>query len=117
MAYITKRALSGSTNGRLIIVAATASPGTTIHTAVTGTTDLDEIYVYATNATTSDVKLTVQFGGTTQPNDEVEYTVPAENGFHLIIPGFVLQNGLIVRAWAGTTNVIMIGGWVNRITA
>jgi len=28
-----------------------------------------------------------------------------------------LQNGLIVRAFAGTTNVININGYVNRITA
>ena len=46
MATYTKRLLSGSTNGRPIKVAATATPGTTIHTAVTGTTDFDEVWIY-----------------------------------------------------------------------
>lgn len=117
MAYITKRILSGSTNGRSILVAATATLGTTIHTAVTGTTDLDEIYLYAVNSSASDVKLTIEFGGATSPNDLIEYTVPTENGEHLIVPGFLLQNALVVTAFAGTANVITVNGWVNRITA
>lgn len=117
MAYLTKRILSGSTNGRSILVAATATLGTTIHTAVSGTTDMDEIYLYAVNSSTADVKLTIEFGGATSPNDLIEYTVPAENGEHLIVPGFLLQNGLVVTAFAGTANVITINGWVTRITA
>ncbi len=40
MATYSKVLLSGSTNGKQIKVAATATPGTTIHTAVTGTTSI-----------------------------------------------------------------------------
>ena len=43
MATFTKTLLSGSTNGKAILVAATATPGTTIHTAVAGTSSLDEM--------------------------------------------------------------------------
>ncbi len=49
MAVYDKRLLSGSTNGRLIKVVATATAGTLIHTAVTGTTNIDEIHLYAVN--------------------------------------------------------------------
>jgi hypothetical protein len=34
-----------------------------------------------------------------------------------VIPGLLLQNGLAITAYAGTTNVIMVNGYVNRITA
>ena len=45
MAALTPVIPSGSTNGRPVLVVATATLGTTLHTAVTGTTDMDEIYV------------------------------------------------------------------------
>lgn len=115
MATITKLKLSGSTDGRQIKVVATASSGTTIHTAVTGTTNIDEIWLYAVNADTTARKLTIQWGGTTSPDDEIEITIGAESGYQLIVPGLLLQNATVVRAYAATANVIMIGGFVNQI--
>jgi len=47
MATFSKQLLSGSTDGRGIKVAATASSGTVIHTATTTTSTLDEIWLYA----------------------------------------------------------------------
>lgn len=120
MATFSKQILSGSTDGRAIKVAATSSPGTTIHTASSTTTTFDEIWIYAQNTDTTDRKLTVQWGGTTSPDDDIEYTVKAENGLYLIIPGLILKGNaspLVVRAFAATTNVITITGYVNRITA
>ena len=113
----TKQLLSGSTKGTSILVAATATLGTTVHTAVSGTSDLDEIYLYAVNSSSSAVKLTIEWGEATAPDGNIEYTVPAEDGLHLIVPGLLLQNSLVVTAFAGTTNVITIHGFVNRITA
>lgn len=117
MATFAKRILSGSTSGRSILIAATATPGTAIHTAVTGASDIDEVYLYAVNSSTADVKLTIEFGGVTSPNDLIEYTVPAENGLHLVVPGCPMNGALAIAAFAGTTNVITVSGWVNRITA
>lgn len=117
MATFSKRKLSGSTDGKGIKVAATSTPGTAIHTAVTGTSDLDEIYLYAVNSSTAAVKLTIEFGSATAPDDNIEYTVPAEDGLHLIVPGILLQNAATVAAFAGTTNVLVVHGYVNRITA
>lgn len=117
MATYTKRLLSGSTNGTSILVAATATLGTTVHTAVSGTSDLDEIYLYAANSSASAVKLTIEWGEATAPDGNIEYTVPAEDGLYLVVPGLLLQNALVVTAFAGTANVITIHGYVNRITA
>jgi hypothetical protein len=116
MATFTKVLLSGSTNGRGILVAATASAGTVVHTAVAGTSSLDEVWLYAHNTSASAVKLTIEYGGTTAPNDHIEITVGAEGtGLILVAPGILLQNGLVVRAFAATANVLNIFGYVNRI--
>lgn len=112
----TKLKFSGSTNGRMIKVAATATPGTTIHQAVAGIVDFDELWVYAMNNHTANLALTLEFGGTTSPDDLIQLTIPFKAGLYLVIPGFVLQNGLYLRAFAASANLISIAGWVNRIT-
>jgi hypothetical protein len=118
MALFKKRKLSGSTNGKGILVGTTGSPGTLIHTAITGTTagTFDEIWLYAVNTSGVDVELTIQWGETTAPDGNIELTVANESGLVMIVPGFVLQNGAIVRAFAGTTDVIVVHGFVNTIT-
>lgn len=116
MATYTKQKLSGSTNGRPIKVAAIASPGTLIHTAVAGIVDYDEIWLYVTNNHTAALTLTIQWGGTTSPDDLKQMSIPSKTGDYLIVPGHVLQNGLIVRAFAQTANLLCISGWINRIT-
>ena len=117
MATYSKALLSGSTNGKQIKVAATATAGTTIHTAVSGTTNLDEIWLYAVNSSASSVKLTIEWGEASAPDGNIEVTIPAEDGYMLIVPGLLLQNGLVVKAFASTANVILINGYVNKITA
>lgn len=117
MATFTKALLSGSTNGKGIKVVATATAGTLIHTAVAGTSSLDEIWLYAHNTSASAVKLTLEWGGVASPDDHIEITVGADGtGLILIAPGILLQNGLVVRAFAGTANVLNIFGYVNRIS-
>jgi hypothetical protein len=117
MATYSKVLLSGSTNGKQIKVVATATAGTTIHTATSGTSNLDEIWLYAVNSSSSAVKLTIEWGEATAPDGNIEVTVPAEDGYMLVVPGLLLQNSLVVKAFAGTANVILINGYVNRITA
>lgn len=120
MATYNKLVLSGSTDGAGILVAATASAGTTIHTASTTTTTFDEVWLYAVNTDTTARKLTVEWATTTAPNGNIELTVQPESGLYLVVPGLVLKGNatpLVVRAFAATTNVIVIHGYVNRITA
>ena len=119
MATCVKQELSGGTDGRLIKLAATATPGTTIHTAgsVTGTDNYDEIWLWAVNTTTVSVKLTLEWGTTSAPDDNIELTLSPENGLIAIVPGLVLQNALVVRAFAANANVVSIGGYVNQLRA
>lgn len=122
MASFSKIALSSSTDGRPIKVVATAiatSP-TLIHTGSTTATTFDEVWIYAQNNHTADVALRLGFGGTTDPDDIIEFTVKTKAGLYLIVPGLVLKGNataLTVRAAAGTANVISLAGYVNRITA
>jgi len=116
MATYSKQLLSGSTNGQPILVAATSTPGTLIHTAISGTSSLDEIWLYAQNTDTTPRKLTVEYGGTTSPNNLFEITIDAEGGLTLLVPGLLLNNSLVVRAFAAVTNVVTISGYVNRIS-
>ena len=114
MATFTKLKLSGSTDGKAVKVAATATAGTTIHTA--HATALDEIWLYAHNSSASAVKLTLEFGGTAAPDDHIEINIGAEGtGLVLVSPGLLLTNSLVVKAFAGTANVVTLTGYVNRI--
>lgn len=116
MTTISKQALSGSTDGLGIKVAATASTGTTIHTAPSGTSSWDEVWIYAVNTSSTAVKLTIQYGGTTSPDNDIEVTIAGESGEYLVIPGHVLRNSKVIYAFAATANVIVLYGHVNRIT-
>lgn len=118
MATFSKTVLSGSTDGKGVLVAATATAGTLVHTGPTNTAHLHEVWLYAVNSSASDVKLTIEWGEATAPNGNIEYTVKAENGLYLIVPGLLLKGNataLTVKAFAATTNVIVVHGYVNVI--
>lgn len=120
MATYSKIHLSGSTDGKLIKVAATATAGTTIHTGSTTATTYDEVWLYAVNSDTTARKLTIEYGGVSSPDDLIELTVQPESGLVLVVPGLLIKGNataLLVRAFAASANVVMIGGYVNRITA
>lgn len=120
MATYTKQKLSASTDGRAIKVAATATAGTTIHTGSATATTYDEVWLYAQNTSTTAVKLTIEWGDTTSPDDLIELTVQPEAGLVTIAPGLLIKGNatpLVIRAFAGTANVITIHGFVNQIAA
>lgn len=115
MATVTKEKLSGSTDGKGILVAASSSPGTTVHAATASTTTTwDEVWLWATNTDTSARKLTLELGGTTA-GFLVEITIPAESGPVLVVPGWIFQNAAALAAFAASANVINLHGYVNRI--
>jgi len=118
MASAVKRKLSGSTDGRAIALDQTSSPGTTIHTSVAGTTagTFDEVWLWAFNSDSTDRSLTLEYGGTTAPDDNIVLTVPYQSGLVPVVPGLILQNSSVVRAFSDTTGVITLSGYVNSIT-
>lgn len=123
MATFTKLALqpAGSTGTGLgVKVAATATAGTAVHTASATATTIDEIWLYAVNTSATSVKLTIEWGQADAPDGNIEVTVLPEAGLVTVIPGLVLQGNAtakVVKAFAGTANVIVVHGFVNRITA
>lgn len=113
MASFSKEFLSGSTNGRGVKVAASSSPGTLLHTG--HATAKDEVWLFATNTDTVDRDITIQFGGTTSPDDHVKHTIPAGQQI-LVCSGLLISNSLVVRAFGSAANVIAVHGFVNRIS-
>lgn len=110
------RKLSASTDGLPVKVVATTTTGTTIHTAVSGTQEgtFDLVTLYAVNTHTADVVLTVEFGGTATDNN-IKMTIPYQSGMFMICDQMPLQNAKVITAFAATTNVIMIYGWVTPV--
>lgn len=117
MPSYSREKLSASTNGRATKVAATATPGTLIHTAQSGTAGWDEVYAFVSNTSASAVLLTIEFGGATDPDDLIvkQLSIPANSPPIPILTGQMLQNALAVRAFASVANVLLVSGYVNRI--
>lgn len=118
MSTIVVRELSGGADGVPIKVVATSTPGTAVHTATSETADgsYDAVWLWAYNSHTADVQLTIEFGGTTDPTNHIVKTIPADQGLWLIVPGLILQNSKTVAAFAAVANVVVVSGYVNRIT-
>ena len=116
---VQKLPLSGGTaNGRRIKVAATADPGTLIHTGATDTTITDEVWLDAYNSSSAAATLYIEWGSNTSPDDIIQMTIPAQSGLSLVVPGGLLigaATALTVKAYASVANVLTIGGYVNRI--
>ena len=110
---------SGSTSGRMTKVVATATPGTTLHTAVSGAADFDEIVISAMNSDSVPRLLTIEMGGVTDPDDLIEMTIPAQDGLHIVVPkGLIrLNGGITVSAFAAAANVIVCSVAIDRRTA
>ncbi len=118
MAIYSRQLLSGSTNGKPVKIAATSTLGTTIHTAIAGTASFDEMYVWVTNTDTAGHTLTIEYGGATDPDCLIAkaLSIPASSPPIPILTGQVLQNGLVVTAFADTANKLLLTGYVNRIS-
>lgn len=119
MASYSKLKLSGSTDGKGILVAATSiGSGTTIHTAqATTTVGLgDNVTLFAQNNDTVNRILTIGWGGTTDPDDLIIQTIVAKAGLALIVADGFIWNSLIIKAAADVANKVVVHGYVNRIS-
>lgn len=117
MVTYTKQIFSQSAEGRGIKVGTTGTAGTLVHVPGTGSSVQDEVWIYAVNSDALPAKLTVEWGGVASPDDTVESTIEAESGLILVIPGLVVQNSAPVRAFASREDILLVHGFVNRITA
>lgn len=107
---ITLIPMSGAASGLPIKVAATATPGTLIHTAQastsTGCLDVPELQVY--NSDTVDRTITFECWGVTAPDNLVKRTVPTGETISVPLPGG--QNTLVLRAFGSAANVLVVSG-------
>lgn len=107
---------SGSTNGLGVKVTGTNSAGAvTVHTAVTGTTDFDLVTLEAYNDDTVPITLAIEFGGTTDPDNVIRVEIPPRQGPIPVITDLPLRNGLVVKAFAGTANKVIVYAKIKRV--
>lgn len=103
--------LSGGTNGKGVKVVATATTGTTIHTAIAGTADAHLVTLWAqnNNASGQTRTLTLEWGNTSTDNNVIT-AIPARTGLTMIADRIPLQNGLLITAFADVANEVFIYG-------
>ena len=118
MAIYTGVMLTGSANGLPIPVAATATPGTAIHTATGSTTGFDEVYLWASNVTNATETITVEWGGVANPGSHLvkAFSIAPNSPAVVVSPGLRLNNSLAVKAFCSTASAINVHGFINRNT-
>ena len=125
MATISKRILSGSTDGFPITVSSTAISGTTLHVGPTSTNTMDRLTVYAFNSATVTVTLWAEWGNAGSASQRLSFEVApygsgiTHDGLQCIIPGLLIQGrsatGASIMVGASTSMVIQLYGEVDRI--
>lgn len=117
MASFERLFLSNSQNGKPINIIATGSPGTLIHQTIVAITSQDEVYLWVSNNTSGAATLTVEWGGTTDPDDLLckDTSIGANSAPAVVISGATINSALLIRAYSDTANALNILGYVNRI--
>jgi hypothetical protein len=117
---ISKVLLSGSTGGMPIKVVATATTGTTIHATGTSSSIIDEVWLYATNTSAATVNITIEFGSTSAPDQNIIVAIPSKSGLSICTAGLILTGtgsaARTITAFASIASVVNIVGYVNRIS-
>lgn len=102
--FVPKDPVTG--HGKLVQIAATATPGTSLYTAVSSTDDeWDVVFVAASNNDTADHLLTVEWTAAGSAN-EVKVLLPGRSGMWTIIPALRIRNALTVKAYADAANQV-----------
>jgi len=115
MASLSKVVPSGSTDGSPVKIAATATAGTTFHTAGSGTTFIDEVTMYLTNTDSAERTVTIEWTAATAPDFNLKFKVPAGETI-LAIAGLLVTNSKTVKAFCDAANVVNMVGYINRLS-
>ena len=113
-----RTSLSGATQSKGIVVTSTSGVGETVHihqATYTGSL-FDEIHLFAHNSHTSAVELTLNWGGTTAPDNTIKINLQAGT-FLKIIDGLHIGGGLKISAFAGSGQRIVLYGYAVAHTA
>ena len=120
MATIKREVLSGSGQISSTPVGLPQVLGTSqteIHTIETTVADYEEVWVWLSNITTSQVVVTLQIGHDSDADKRVMVKVPAEETV-LAIPGWTFRGHAgpsVVKGATGSANQVNFTGYVNHI--
>ena len=108
---VVRRTLTGSVSGAGIKVDST-STGLEIHTHDSSLNQslFDELHLWAYNSDSSPRTLTLQWGGTTSPDNLLVISIAA-GSFLKVVDGIHISGDLDVKAIASAANVVMIYGY------
>lgn len=105
--------LSASTNYLPINIAATTSASPTLlHEA--DAVNADEVWIQAYNYSANDALLHVMLGGGSA-HQILSLPVLSQRGLITVLPGYTVTAGVDISAYADSTNIISVLGFVNRI--
>ena len=110
----TKGFLSASSNGRGIALSQSAGSPTTLHTATAVANRFDEIYLYANVQSVSGGTLYLLWGGTSAADKKL-ISLPAYNSDVLIVPGYLLNGGVVVSAYTDAALLVNITGYIHTL--
>ena len=117
MANFTAIIPSGSTNGRPIKVVATATAGTTVHTATNSGADVDEVWIWANAINAAGANLSIIHGTQTDMEQQTNHRIPGGFGGSVcVMAGRRFSGGIVLTATASTANVINLEVNINRIS-
>jgi hypothetical protein len=102
-------------NGKLIVVVATASPGTLLHTATTDPGVWDVVTITASNRDTIVRTLIIEWGGVTT-GDQFAIQLPIQ-GITTVIDQLRIRGGLNIRAYGSVASVINLHVQVEQYKA
>jgi hypothetical protein len=112
---LTVRLLSGSSNGRPIIVTATGTAGTVIHTPSSSTPDLELVTLYAWNIGAATRTLTLEWG---HAASTLVVELEPGSGPIQVANQYPIQGASqVVRAFADVTAEVLIIGRVTYYEA
>ena len=113
---ITPKLLSGSTSGQPIPVTVTdVSSAVTVHTAVSGTTDIDEVLLWASNITAAAATISLIVGGTGDAYHLLKsISVPPRSQIPILCRAR-FNGAAVLKAYASVASAINLHGGVDRI--
>jgi hypothetical protein len=98
---------------------ATATAGTTIHTATSADMPegCDEVYLWAGSTSGSAINATIHFSSDFAGDKTINFRVPAAyNGPILVLPGHRVCDGVVISATASIAERVNVWGNVNRVS-
>lgn len=109
--------LSGSTDGKGVKVTGTGTGSTvTVHTAHATALDFVTLWAQNNDVDSETRTLTIEWGGTTDPDNLLVVSVPAKAGPVAICDRLPITNSLVIKAFSDEANDVVIYGHVVRVS-